>query len=190
MEVCHVSASIFTDLKQCEVLECMQLHAALQMVFAHDKHYQYMLHQHGASHAISSHNKSSHAKSSHARSSHANSPHSKTPYHHGCLSRLCSLACENCLQDCCSVIETCMSRLPQVPAGRRVLSETSNVLIRQIAVLWLVDASGAGAILSVGLFRHPKLKWAKMEKLFNLDGGVSGGTILSCILLSFHNNPY
>lgn len=52
----------------------------------------------------------------------------------------------------------------------------------QFAVSWLVDASGAGAILSVGLFRHPKLKWAKMEKLFNVDGGVSGGTILLCNL--------
>ncbi len=68
--------------------------------------------------------------------------------------------------------------------------DTSSVLMRQIAVSWLVDASGAGAILSVGLFRHPKLKWAKMEKLFNVDGGVSGGTILSCTLLSFHRQPY
>ena len=57
-------------------------------------------------------------------------------------------------------------------------SETSSVLMCQFVVSWLVDASGAGAILSVGLFRHPKLKWAKMEKLFNVDGGVSGGTTL------------
>ncbi|DBA97859.1 hypothetical protein WJX82_007212 [Trebouxia sp. C0006] len=40
--------------------------------------------------------------------------------------------------------------------------------------MWYFEHGGAGAILSVGLFRHPKLKWAKMEQLFNVDGGVSG----------------
>ncbi len=68
--------------------------------------------------------------------------------------------------------------------------ETSSVLMRQIPVSWLVDASGAGAILSVGLFRHPKLKWAKMEQLFNVDGGVSGGTILCHTSLSLHKQHY
>ena len=42
----------------------------------------------------------------------------------------------------------------------------------------LVEPVGAGAILSVGLFRHPQLNWAKMEQLFDVDGGVSGGTAL------------
>lgn len=36
---------------------------------------------------------------------------------------------------------------------------------------------GAGVILSVGLFRHQNLSWAKMEKLFDVDGGVSGGAV-------------
>jgi len=32
---------------------------------------------------------------------------------------------------------------------------------------------GAGAILSVGLLRS--IEWAKMERRFDVDGGVSGG---------------
>ena len=35
---------------------------------------------------------------------------------------------------------------------------------------------GAGAILSVGLLRS--IAWAKMEKRFDVDGGVSGGAVL------------
>ncbi len=66
----------------------------------------------------------------------------------------------------------------------------SFLLLCQVPVSWLVDASGAGAILSVGLFRHPKLKWAKMEQLFNVDGGVSGGTILSSTSMSLHRQHY
>ena len=38
---------------------------------------------------------------------------------------------------------------------------------------------GAGAILSVGLLRS--IQWAKMEKRFDVDGGVSGGTVLKLI---------
>ena len=34
--------------------------------------------------------------------------------------------------------------------------------------------AGAGAILSVGLMRS--IEWSKMEKRFDIDGGVSGGT--------------
>ncbi|KAL3137758.1 hypothetical protein ABBQ38_005021 [Trebouxia sp. C0009 RCD-2024] len=40
--------------------------------------------------------------------------------------------------------------------------------------MWYFEHGGAGAILSVGLFRHPQLNWTKMEKLFDVDGGVSG----------------
>ena len=53
--------------------------------------------------------------------------------------------------------------------------------------MWLV---GAGAILSVGLLRS--IEWAKMERRFDVDGGVSGGTApttdhtspLPCVIMS------
>ena len=37
--------------------------------------------------------------------------------------------------------------------------------------------AGAGAILSVGLLRS--IEWARMEKRFDVDGGVSGGAALT-----------
>lgn len=37
---------------------------------------------------------------------------------------------------------------------------------------WYFEHGGAGAILSVGLLRS--IEWAKMEKRFDIDGGVSG----------------
>lgn len=45
---------------------------------------------------------------------------------------------------------------------------------------------GAGAILSVGLLRS--IEWAKMEKRFDVDGGVSGGIAFTVICTSqfFH----
>ena len=39
-----------------------------------------------------------------------------------------------------------------------------------------MDVVGAGAILSVGLLRS--IEWAKMERRFDVDGGVSGGIAL------------
>lgn len=55
--------------------------------------------------------------------------------------------------------------------------ERGNFIV-SAPTLILSGCAGAGAILSVGLFRHPNLTWAKMEKLFDVDGGVSGGRTL------------
>ena len=59
----------------------------------------------------------------------------------------------------------------------------------------MVCLAGAGAILSVGLLRS--IEWAKMEKRFDVDGGVSGGTVPSQImslicfdLWSSHGRPW
>ena len=44
---------------------------------------------------------------------------------------------------------------------------------------------GAGAILSVGLLRS--IEWAKMEKRFDVDGGVSGGIVPQQITIPLQN---
>lgn len=50
--------------------------------------------------------------------------------------------------------------------------------------MWLI---GAGAILSVGLLRS--IEWAKMEKRFDVDGGVSGGAVLHLMPTSHALHP-
>ena len=52
--------------------------------------------------------------------------------------------------------------------------------IKTDGLLWVFP--GAGAILSVGLLRS--IEWAKMERRFDVDGGVSGG--LQSMLVALH----
>ena len=71
---------------------------------------------------------------------------------------------------------TCYKQTPSF--GWHIFSSPGCCLITFVS-----RTIGAGAILSVGLLKM--IEWEKMAKRFDIDGGVSGGQLLT----PFHSPP-